>query len=290
MKTVKAAKCLNMCDRNCKDCMSCTGLDIYSLREIIFKGKKFIADFGNKDLFFERFGYKKPHKSLEGRVDIVRQNLPALERYLQALKKDYTPCLCPTEVDKIYQRVLKETVNTPCNDEELNVENFDMDMFTPINPETNDNSCIPYEPWEKALFMRMPKVNYTVDLKKCVKFLYDLRVTTKSLDPKFIVDFSVEVKDSCRIDYDVKIDEKRCEIEYTKLVENHECNLSLDSYVKVKECGFTYDTISKLYECNVNPYYDQETGEISFTTLNGNTYNSKELLSLHKVKNYIQNG
>lgn len=284
MKTVKAAKCLNMCDRNCENCKSCNSLNIYSLRELVHKSKIFLAHFAEKTVFFEFYGYRKPPASLGSRVDTVRNNLPSVERYLKAIRGGYTPCLCPSELDNIYQRIDKEVNTLPCTEGDMNEENLDLEVFQPLDPKNINSSCIPYEPWERAVFLRMPEVGYTVDIKKCVRFLYDLKVSTEVLDPEFIIDFSVEVKKACNIDYKVDIDLQQCKIEFDKISKLNSCDISLDTYSKVRECGISYDTVSKLLECSVEPFYDKKSGEIVFLTQEGNKYTTQELLSLHKVK------
>lgn len=282
MKDARTVNVEYLCDRLCKDCDSCEGVSRYQLRELFYKADKLLSEYAEGVLFYENWGWGQCTVEEREVFDEIKSDLPVLKRHDTALRKRYTPCLCPSEIRRVYERVLSHVAIIDCDTDYLFGRDLDKEKLGEIEIDTN--GCTPYEPWERAMYIKMPSLKVDVSAKECLKFVYDLKVSGKLVEPTFLYKLSVEIPKACNLEYKVDVSRKSCRIEYNSIVERHECEIDLNTYVKLRECGLSYEVIAEAASCDVTPYYDEQNDTIVFKTGNGNEYNLGDLQSLHKIK------
>jgi len=272
----------NKLERDCEECKSCTEDTIESLKELIYRAEIKIAKVSTKEWGYETWGIGKCSKDYQREAQRLIEYLKPLQRHLKSLLKGYENYLCPIEVSKITQRVKNNLLDVPSG----SVKYKDISILedSEYQPQEVDGRCIPYEAWERAMFIKMPKFEAKVKLKECVKFTYDVKVSL--LDDskcKIVYDTVVNIQESCKTHYDLKVTFNQCKLEYDKLSENKNCDLDLETYSKLRSCSISYEDVNSLVECGVNLYVNQND-KILVKTPNNNTYELENLTSLHKIK------
>lgn len=255
----------------------CHDIRLEVLRDVLDLVEYRISQYGITVVQESQWGY--PCNNLS-KKDFTRLNSyrDTIQRYYEAKVGKYNPCLSASEVSLVMEKAKRIGAGIEC---ETEIESLQVDRS---NLDFGD-ICIPYENWEKAMAIKMPKITPKVDLKKCLRFTYDVVIqSSKEQACELIYDISVEQKDICDLTYEVKVDKDKCEWEYDVITEKHDCEIDYETYVHLRECGISYDLITKAVECNLNVKYDKENKEIYFETTQGNIYNVKELHSLDKIK------
>lgn len=257
--------------------VGCYALRLSDLQDVLLRTEYTIAQYGKNVEQKAKWGY--PCNNLtESEYYKLQCYRDTISDYYDSVRLSYNPCLSYKEIQRVieYAKRLNDFVGCSVELAEQWVDKSDFDY---------SQSCVPYELWEKAMFIRMPQMKAMVTLKECLRFAFDLSVT---LDRKIVYEIlysiSVEQRRACDIQYKVSVDTERCQIEYNKIVTANKCDLNFDTYVALKECGLSYNLISELTECGISVRYDKNTKEIYFETLQGNNYNLEDLHSLDKIK------
>ena len=255
----------------------CVDLKQDDLLNTIERANHAIAKYGKGVVEKILWGYSFPVVSKEDYTKLVIYR-GALKRYRQDLITESRGCLKPSEAKYMAERVsiLSDKANCPKKYSTLESDYTNVDT---------DDICVAYEAWEKAMFVKMPQVIAKVELKECLKFVYDLKVSLeKDYVFKILHDISVEQKAACDINYNVKVSTQDCKFEYNVISQKQSCDIDFDLYVNLRECGLSYDLISELVECGISPRYNEKDQTIYFETLSGNTYDLNDLHSLDKIK------
>jgi hypothetical protein len=255
----------------------CYALRLSDLQSVLLRTDYTISKYGANVEQKAKWGYpcndltEVEYYKLQSYRDVIKD-------YYDAIRLGYNPCLSYKEIQRVIEFAKKLNDFVGCSvelaDQWVDKSSFDYNQ-----------SCVPYELWEKAMFIRMPKLAPKVTLKQCLRFAFDLSVTLdRKIVYQLLYDISVEQRPACDIQYKVKVDTERCHIEYDKIVKANKCDLEYTTYVALRECGLSYDLISELTECGVDVRYDKNNNEIYFETLQGNNYNLADLHSLDKIK------
>jgi len=276
----KPKKCIN-CRKKCDD----TKGHVYtlnSINEVLEKINSWLLDNYSSEKKFLTFGFSKSCKQ----DPVKRKKLLSLKssilHYYEGKKKGYTT-LCNDEINNIISLAhqLMGLTYTSNLEESVNID----------YPEEFTSNCVPYEAWERAMYIKAPKlIIKSKPVQECMGFTYDIKVKSKNKETAncFLVDFSSSIKDICDLTYTVNVKPQVCQIEYDILVRNiPSCSIGYSLYVTMREDGFTKDLITQLEELNIVTERDPETGGYLFTTSEGNTYTSKSLVSVDEIINNI---
>ena len=270
MKIVNRDGCRNHTDTGCYK------LRPSELRDVVIDISYSIGNFGKEWIQELEWGYSKETKKPKTYY-VLSLYKDIIIKHMDALRLEHRPCLSDCEIQRVIEKARIETGKIKCG------EDVDLQEVDRTGMDASE-SCVPYELWEKAKYIKLPKITPTVELKECLRFAYEVEViSSKEKACEIIYDLSVIQRDVCNIEYTVDVDLNKCQLEYQTIVENNQCEIKLDNYIKMRECGLSYEVISDLVECSITPIYEGESGNILLKTPQGNTYNYNELNSLGKI-------
>lgn len=250
------------CCKKCNPCPNCFDITVQYLNDLINSADKRILDYSKQKLCLIFNGYIDPNINCLSDEDFERLShfKKSLEKHKKALIECYTPCLCPEEIQRIIEKVLKVVDLKDCDDSCL----FEIDKSGLEDWITENPNCVGYETWEKAFYKRVPELKISATPKEPCKITYevksevqeDCKIETyflaKSLDLCKLV-FSLKVYDTnCNMDLKPKVTEADCKLQFDIVSKKYpDCKLDYKAYSNLIDCGMNLDIISNILDCGL---------------------------------------
>jgi len=280
-------------DRNCFKYKNCNSKQhCYRLSEIdslLDEIRQFVIRYYSSEKLWLEYGFGDYDEN-EKHVRKLESLQNTLVRHRHSILYEYRSPLCNEELSNIVnisKQIIKSTKTGDCSVlKDCSKSLSDIEI---TYPQEFTGNCVPYETWERALYVRVPQLDVKVKpSKECKGFVFDIMVKSnadKSDKECFLLDISAKRKNICDISYKVNVDPKVCKIKYDLFVKKHpNCNVSYNLYTKLTVEGFDDELLSQLNELNIT-VQESEDG-FTLTTTEDNTYT---LSSLTSIKEFIEN-
>lgn len=252
------------CSRSCNLCQHCYDLSISKLRDIIYSINNEIVDYSCGIVSKAKYGYQVCNNLTEEKFQILLNYKDSLSKYYLETIRKQEHCLCPEEIQYIYERTL-ELVDINCckspDREDLIIDSSGKDVWNSLH-----QGCIPYEDWEKATLQLFFKIGITaktitdptlLGAKPSVKSLSGMCALFSEMQTGAIKNPSKVL--SALNAYNrikAKVTKEECRLSYSLLVSKTNCTLSYDVYSSLINCNLTPSIISRLIECNLTLEYN----------------------------------
>lgn len=253
------------CCRNCDPCPHCYDLSVSKLRDIIYAVNKEIVDYSCNTVLVAKYGYSNFVKLTKEEFSRLLDYKDSLEKYYYEKINGYKHCLCPEEIQTIYERTL-ELVDIDCckspNRCDLTIDESGLDLWNTLHP-----GCVAFEDWERAFIRICPKLGITVKKIEDPSRL-DFRITVQSLQGMCQIfneirngniknpALALKAISSAGRGIAPKVTKLECDLTYNMLVTNTKCNLTYDVYTNLINCNISPTVIAKLLECNLELAYN----------------------------------
>lgn len=247
------------CCSDCNACPSCYNLSISVLKDILYAINKEIVDYSCGVVSTAMYGYQTCKKLTSEDFNKLLDYKDSLNKYYLESIKGQSHCLCPEEIQVIYEKTLELVDLSCCSDPyrtDLILDTLNKDAWNALHP-----GCIAFEDWEKSttqLFFKIGitaksisdpfKLGYDISAKSLVGMcaLFSEMHTGHISDPAGVL---AALNTASRIK--PKVTKKECKISYEALVTNTKCDISYDLYSKLLDCNLSHNAIVKLLECNL---------------------------------------
>lgn len=253
------------CCHNCSRCFHCFDLSLSKIRDLIYSINKEIVGYSCNLLLKSDWGYKNFQNLNKEQFDILLDYKDSLEKYYYEIVGEYKHCLCPEEIQSIYERSLELVDLNCCKDPnrcDLTIDTSGKDAYEALHP-----GCTPFEAWERAFLRICPRLGITVTpIEDPSKLDFHINVTSlqgmcqlfNEIKDGNINNPALALKALSYAGRQIvpKVSKEECEITYNLLVENTKCNLTFDVYSRLLECNISPTIISKLIECNLTLDYN----------------------------------
>lgn len=250
---------ISECNRCCSPCPHCYDLSVSVLKDILYAINNEIVDYSCGVVSTAMYGYQTCKKLNEDTFNRLLEYKESLNKYYLETIRGQEHCLCPEEIQVIYENVLELVDLSCCSDPnrvDLIMDTSGKDAWNLLHP-----GCIAFEDWERSttqLFFKIgitakkvadpSKIDYEISAKSLAGMcaLFSEMHTGYISDPAGVI---AALNTASRIK--PKVTKKECKLSYELLVSNTKCDISFDLYSKLLECNLTHNAIAKLLECNL---------------------------------------
>lgn len=252
------------CCRNCSQCSHCFDLSVSKVRDILYSINKKIVDYSCGTVSKANYGYLVCNDLTKEDFQTLLDLKESLKRFYIELIRGYDHCLCPEDIQTIYEKAL-DLVDIECCKSpdrcDLSIDESGLDLWVLEHP-----GCLAFEEWERAAISCFLKVGIKI----------------KVIDDPSRLDFNIKVKSllgACTLMNEFKtgsiqnpakvlktlstlsqitprVTKQDCKLDYDVLIKSQKCDISFNTYSKLIECNLTPTIISSLLSCNIGLEYN----------------------------------